>query len=186
MLSSKNSHLAHAHAPLSASQSAWTNYDLDKLEVMQRTRLAAQEGTRLHALAAELIALRQKLPDTGQTLNSHVNDAIGFLMIPEQVLFYSMNAFGTADAITDRNNFLRIHDLKTGINEANVRQLETYAAFYCLQEKKNPMLLEGMEFRIYQNDDIKVFEGDPHTVTQIMETTKTFSKRLDEMRMEVE
>jgi hypothetical protein len=116
----------------------------------------------------------------------YVNDAIGFRMQPEQVLYYSMDAFATADAITDRDRFLRIHDLKTGLTEATVRQLEVYAAYYCLEYKENPMKLEGMEFRIYQSDDVKIFEGDPHTITQIMETIKMFSDHIAKLRAEVE
>lgn len=182
----QHSHLAGTHATLSASNNAWTNYDLEKLEVTYRAKLAAQRGTELHEFAAQCIRLRQKLEDTNQTLNRYVNDAIGFLMWPEQVLYYSIDAYSTADAITDRDDFLRIHDLKTGLLEASVRQLEVNAAHYCLEYNKNPFDLKGMEFRIYQNDDIKVFEGDPHTITQIMDTTKVFSKHIEQLRAEVE
>ena len=49
-------------------------------------------------------------------------------MTPEQILYYSDNCFGTADAILFRNNFLRIHDLKTGKIPAHMEQLEIYAS----------------------------------------------------------
>lgn len=181
-----HSHLVDSHAQLSPSTNAWTNYDLDKLEVVYRAKQAAARGTELHELAAMAIRLRQRLEDTGQTLNMYVNDAIGYLMTPEQVLFVSMNAFGTADAISFRDNFLRIHDLKTGLTETSVRQLETYAAYFCIEYRKNPFDLDGMEFRIYQNDEIKIFEGDPHIITQLMEHTKICSAHLDKLRAEVE
>lgn len=182
----QHSHLAGTHATLSASSNAWTNYDLDKLEAVYRAKLAAQHGTELHEFAAQCIRLKQRLEETGQTLNTYVNDAIGYRMLPEQVLYYSPDAFSTADAITDRDRFLRIHDLKTGIVEATVRQLEVNAAHYCLEYNENPMKLEGMEFRIYQSDEVKVFEGDPHTITQIMETVKLFSEHIAKLRAEAE
>lgn len=182
----QHSHLAGTHATLSASQNAWTNYDIDKLEVMYRARLAAQHGTELHEFAAQCIRLRQPLAPTRQTLNMYVNDAIGFLMWPEQVLYYSLDAYSTADAISDYDDFLRIHDLKTGLIDASVRQLEVNAAHFCLEYDKDPFKLKGMEFRIYQNDDFKAFAGDPHTITQIMETTKIFSAHVAKLRAEVE
>ena len=182
----QHSHLAGEHSFLSASNNAWTNYDIEKLEVSYRAKLAAQHGTDLHEFAANCIRLKQRLEETGQTLNLYVNDAIGFRMLPEQVLFYSPDAFSTADAITDRDKFLRVHDLKTGLIEATVRQLEVNAAHYCLEYREDPFQLEGMEFRIYQNDDYKVYEGDPHTITQIMETTKLFSEHIAKLRAEAE
>lgn len=181
-----HSHLAHAHATLSASTNAWTNYDLEKLETMYRAKLAASHGTQLHEFAAMAIRLRQKLEDLPLTLNMYVNDAIGHRMTPEQVLFFHPDAFGTADAIDDRDDFLKIFDLKTGLAEASWRQLETYAAFYCLEYKKNPMTLNGMEFRIYQNDEIKKMEGDPQVVMQIMEHTKICVQEISRMRAEAE
>lgn len=181
-----HSHLKGIHATLSASQNAWTNYDEEKLEAVYRARLAAQHGSNLHEFAAQCILLKQRLEETGQTLNTYVNDAIGFRMTPELVLYYSMDAFGTADALSFRDGFLRIHDLKTGLNEASFRQLEVYAAFFCLEYKKNPFDLDGMEFRIYQSDDIKKMDGDPHTVMQIMETVRKFSPKIAQLRAEVE
>lgn len=181
-----HSHLANMHATLSPSSNAWTNYDLEKIEVVYRAKLAAQRGSDLHEFAANAIRLGQRLEDTGQTLNTYVNDAIGFRMIPEQVLFWSMDAFGTADAISYRDNFLRISDLKTGLAQTSVRQLEVYAALFCLEYHYNPFKFDGMEFRIYQSDEVKVFEGDPHIITQIMETIKLFSKKIAELRSEVE
>ena len=71
--------------------------------------------------------MRVKLPKTKQTLNMHVNDAIGFKMDPEVVLYYSENCFGTADAISFKDNLLRIHDLKTGFSETNILQLKIYS-----------------------------------------------------------
>ncbi len=102
------------HAFLGASQWHWINYDDEKLVDTYTRRQATLRGNVLHAFAADCIRLGQKLPDIQQTLNMYVNDAIGFKMTPEQILYYSENCFGTADAICFRNNMLRIHDLKTG------------------------------------------------------------------------
>lgn len=188
----QRSHLAGMHATLSPSNNSWTNYDLDKMEAIYRALQAAKKGTELHALAAELIRLGQPLEDTGQTLNSYVNDGIGYRMEPEQVLFVSENAFGTADTIADRDNYLRIHDLKTGLTESSVRQLEVYAAFYCIEYNENPFKFTaqaegsstGIELRIYQNDEVKVFEGDPDVITHLMEHTRTMDKLISQMKVE--
>lgn len=102
--------LAGKHAFMSASKYHWINYSADKMAETFRTAQAAALGTRLHNTAAELIELGIKLPRSRKTLNMYVNDAIGFRMQPEQVLYYSDNCFGTADAISfdHRKKFLRI------------------------------------------------------------------------------
>jgi hypothetical protein len=181
----ERSHLAGLHATLSASQNAWTNYTVEKLDEVYRGKLQANYGSELHDFAATCIRLNQKLADFPLTLNMYVNDCIGHRMTPEQVLYYSVDAFGTADAIDDRDDFLRIYDLKTGINEASFRQLETYAAFYCLDYNKDPRKLKGIELRIYQSDEIKVMEGDPLVILQIMDTIKVFAPRIAQIRAEV-
>lgn len=121
------------HAFLSASKYHWINYDNDKIAQSYSNFMAAQKGTILHEFAAQCIELGQKLPSSKKTLNRYVNDAIGFKMIPEQILFYSENCFGTADSISFRDNLLRIHDLKTGAIPAHMEQLEIYAALFCLE-----------------------------------------------------
>ena len=79
-------------------------------------------------------------------------------MTPEQVLFYSVNAFGTADAIAfdERSKLLRIHDLKTGVTPASMAQLHVYAALFCLEYDKPPFEIK-YDLRIYQNDEIAGF-----------------------------
>jgi lipid A disaccharide synthetase len=104
---------AGQHSFLSASNYHWLNYDDQKLTERYLALMAASRGTELHALAAQLIKLREKLPRSAKTLNMYVNDAIGFRMTPEQTLFYSPNAFGTADSISFRDDILRIHDYKS-------------------------------------------------------------------------
>lgn len=126
----KHSNLEGQHAFLGASKYHWINYSEDKVAEAYSKFLATQKGTVLHAFAAQCISLGQKLPKSQKTLNMYVNDAIGFKMTPEQVLYYSDNCFGTADAILFRNGLLRIHDLKTGQIPAHMEQLEIYAALF--------------------------------------------------------
>ncbi len=183
MLFNNHSNLAGRHAFLSASKYHWTNYDDEKLDGVYRRALAAQKGTELHNFASEAIRLGIKLPRTPKTLNSYVNDAIGFRMTPEQILYYSDNAFGTADAISFRKGMLRIHDLKTGVIAANVRQLEIYMALFCLEYGMKPAQIEA-ELRLYQNDEIEIFEPDPDDITHIMDKIVTFDRRIDQIRME--
>jgi hypothetical protein len=128
-----HSKLKGFHAFLSASSYHWLNYTEEKLITAYTNALAKERGTELHDFAAKAIELRQKLQASKKTLNMYVNDAIGFRMIPEQVLYYSDNCFGTADAISFRKNFLRIHDLKTGATPAKMEQLMIYAALFCLE-----------------------------------------------------
>ena len=120
-----HSRLRGQHAFLSASKYSWINYDHDKLAVVYTNFMATQKGTELHEFAAKCIELGQKLPRSKKTLNNYVNDAIGFRMTPEQVLYYSDNCFGTADAICFRDDILRIHDLKTGAIPAMIFSSQT-------------------------------------------------------------
>jgi hypothetical protein len=178
-----HSRYAGRHAFLSASNYHWINYDEDKLERVFFTAMAAQRGTELHALAHQLIKLGVKLPDTGQSLNQYVNDAIGYRMTSEQILYYSDNCYGTADTICFRKNMLRIHDYKSGTNPASVHQLEVYMALFCLEYKFKPFEIEA-ELRIYQNDEVQRYEPDVDAIFHIMDRIITFDKRLDYLRAE--
>jgi hypothetical protein len=141
-------------------------------------------GTRHHEIACTLIAERIKLPDTEQTLNRFVNDAIGLRMQPEQILFYSQFAFGTADAIQFRDNLLRIHDLKTGTTRTSMTQLYCYAALFCLEYQVNPVNIE-IELRIYQHDKVRIEIADLDKVVYIMDRYVVRSRRIKELRAEM-
>jgi hypothetical protein len=184
MIFNKHSNLVGLHAFLSASKYHWINYDDQKLDASFISAMAARRGSELHDLAHQLIRLGVKLPKTATTLNMYVNDALGYRMAPEQVLFYSENCFGTADAISFRRNKLRIHDLKTGITPTSVHQLEVYAALFCLEYGFKPTELE-IELRIYQSDEVRTYEGDPDVITHIMDKIKTFDQRIRELRGEL-
>ena len=176
-----HSELAGSHAFLSASKYHWINYDDQKLIDTFRTALAAQKGTELHDIAASLIRNKIKLPRSRTTLNNYVNDAIGFRMIPEQVLFYSINAFGTADAISFNDGLLRIHDLKTGVNPCSMHQLEVYAALFCLEYNFKPGLID-IELRMYQNDDVEMLNPEIDQIVRIMDRIKRFDNLINQER----
>lgn len=177
-------HLEGRHAFLSASKHHWVRYSEEKLASAFMNAKAKQRGTELHELAHDLIRLGVKLPGNKKTLNAFVNDAIGYRMATEQILYYSDNAFGTADAISFRRNKLRIHDLKTGVSNASVEQLEVYAALFCLEYGTKPFDI-AIELRIYQNDDLAIFEADPDVITHIMDRIVTFDKIIDKIKSEV-
>lgn len=174
----KHVNLEGLHAPFGASKSSWLRYDDDKaIEYLQNMR-AAEIGTRLHAWAAETIKLGIKQPRSKKTIYSYVNDAIGFKMETEVVLFYSPNFFGTADAICYRNGVLRIHDLKTGATPVKMEQLEIYAALFCLEYKIKPGEID-MELRIYQNDEIIVHNATAEDILPIMDKIIHLNKILE-------
>jgi len=143
--------------------------------------MAAKRGSDLHALAHEAIRLGVKLSKTNQSLSTYVNDAIGYKMMCEQPLYYSDNCFGTADTICFRRNKLRIHDLKTGITPTSEHQLEVYAALFCLEYGVDPFTIE-IELRIYQRDEIRVFEPFPELINEIMIRIIDFDQQIESIR----
>lgn len=171
----KHLNLEGQHAFLGASKYHWINYSSDKIAETYLNFIATQKGTELHEFAAKCISLGQKLPKSQKTLNIYVNDAIGYKMMPEQILYYSENCFGTADAISFRNNFLRIHDLKTGVIPAHMEQLEIYAALFCLEYRIKPSDIT-MELRIYQNNEILYHNPTVEDIAPIMDKIITFDK----------
>lgn len=180
-----HSRLEGCHAFLGASKYHWINYSEEKIAEAYYKALSVQRGTELHDLAARLIKLGQKLPKSHKTLNMYVNDAIGFKMVPEQVLYYSENCFGTADSIIFRDGMLRIHDLKTGQVPAHMEQLMIYAALFCLEYDYKPSEIE-MELRIYQNDDIVGYLPTVEDIAPIMDKIKVFDKIISKIRSQEE
>lgn len=179
----KHYSLEGKHAYLSASKYHWINYDDEKMQQSYLNHLAVEHGTELHEFAAQCIKLKQKLPKSSKTLNMYVNDAIGYRMEPEQVLVYSENCFGTADAIKfdESKNFLRIHDLKTGTTPTHMEQVEVYAALFCLEYKYNPNDIQ-IELRIYQNDECRIYEPDPMDILYIMDKIRHFDTLINNIK----
>ena len=190
-----HSNLVGKHAFLGASKYHWLNYDIQKLKDSYISWQATQRGTELHDLACRLIKLGVKLPDTEETLNMYVNDAIGFKLTPEQPLFYSYNCFGTTDGISFRKirgkDFLRIHDLKTGVTPANMNQLLIYAALFCLEYHVDPLKI-NIELRIYQNNEIYILNKKTQrdfdignineAVKDVMDKIVEFDRVIEEMK----
>lgn len=171
----------------------------------------AQEiGTLLHKLAETAIKYRVKIPkiaakpmillwllangiprgiiDTDkyvQNFVNYVNDAIGFDMTPEVVLKFSDNAFGTADAVrfNEKKMHLRIHDYKSGVTKPCLRQLEVYAALFCMEYNIKPKDLQ-MELRIYWQDDIIVGEPTAADIVPIIDTIIQSDKFINSLKGE--
>lgn len=174
------------HAPFSPSQSAWLRYDDDKTLEIYANKKAAEMGTRLHKWAQDTIDLGIKQPRSNKTLYAYVNDAIGFKMSTEVVLFYSERFFGTADAISFKNKTLRIHDLKTGKIgkiETHIEQLEIYAALFCLEYKVKPGDID-IELRVYKQDEVLCHNPTAEEIVPIMDKIVHLDKLLEKMDYE--
>jgi hypothetical protein len=168
--------LEGTHAFLSASKYQWLNYSNDILVERYRKSFAQDIGTIMHEAASNLIKKNTKInkqdkhlidyimitnciPKTAYNTNfilnvlvPFVNDAIGFRMDSEKVLFYDYLCYGTTDAIkySDIKKELRIHDLKTGESPASFKQLIIYAALFYLEYGISPFDNTTI-LRLYQN-----------------------------------
>ena len=182
----QHSNLEGQHAFLGASKYQWIRYSDEKLMDVYKNMMAVQRGTELHAFAAECIRLRQKLPKSTKTLNNYVNDAIGFGLTPEVVLYFSDVFFGTADAIRfdEKKGFLRIHDLKTGVTPAHMEQLYIYAALFCLEYHVKPGEIE-IETRIYQNDDVIIDNPNAEDIVPIMDKGIRYTKMIHDYELTI-
>lgn len=186
-----HSNLEGLHAPFSPSQPSWLRYDDDKVREIYINKKAAEAGTRLHQWAKETIDLGIKQPRSKKTLYAYVNDAIGFKMSTEVVLFYSNKFFGTADAISFRKGpegryMLRIHDLKTGKVgkiESHIEQLKIYAALFCLEYKWKPGEID-IELRVYKNDEVACHTPTVDSIVHIMDRIVHLNKVLENLERE--
>ena len=200
-----------AHAILSPSKYSWTNYDSpENLFNLVASSYAQEIGTLLHKLAETAVRYKVKIPkiaakpmillwllangiprgiiDVNKYVNTfvnYVNDAIGFDMTPEVVLKYSENAFGTTDAIrfNEKKMQLRIHDYKSGVTKPCLRQLEVYAALFCMEYNIKPKDL-SMELRIYWQDDIIVGEPTPADIVPIIDKIIDSDKFINSLKGE--
>jgi hypothetical protein len=204
----KHLELRGKHAILAPSQPHWLGYDKEQLEQKYKSKYAQDMGTALHELAETLIHSRLKLKKTDKLVvmvhlieagipraaidldriynnfMAYVNDAIGFRLTPEQPLYYSDECFGTADAISFEDDFLRIHDYKSGITQAKMDQLLVYAAIFCLEYRIKPGELKGCELRIYQNDNVVYFNPTAEDILPVMDIIVSSCKYLSKMKME--
>ena len=151
------------------------------------------EDNRSERNALLLHLLKNDIPERVIPLESlfynllpYVNDAIGYKMTPEQVLYYSDYSFGTADAISYSRNVLRIHDLKTGSNPASMDQLMIYAAWFFLEYKKEANFQRSRtELRIYQNKEIIVHTPTNGEIAAVMEKVVHGAALIETKLMEV-
>lgn len=180
----KHSDLADKHSFLSPSSYHWLNYTPEKLEQVYRNQRQKEEGTILHDFASMAIKKRIKLAPLKKALNMFVNDAIGFRMESELVLFHSYNSFGTADAISFRDNLLRIHDLKTGITKPSFKQLDIYAALFCLEYGINPEDIQ-IEQRMYQGNGFLIEVPEGPYIREIMDKVIDFDILLDNIKQNI-
>lgn len=152
-------HLIGAHAILSPSKHVWLKYDDDKILKNYKSLLRIQRGTELHKLAADHIKMKVKMGGGNDYFSKYVNDAIKYRMRAEQILQYNDICFGTADAISYREGYLRIHDLKTGDGKVSMDQLLCYAAIFFLEYEDKGIYPEDteVELRIYQRNQPIVY-----------------------------
>lgn len=116
------------------------------------------------------------------TIKDYINDGIGYKMMVEQPLVYNDDFFGTADSIVFRDGMLRIHDLKTGSLPAKMEQLQVYAALFCLEYKTKPSEVD-MELRLYQSNEIVVFNPTAEDVLPIMDAIIKYSKLISDTKI---
>lgn len=195
------------HAFLGASQYHWINWNDTVFETRYYSQFSTQLGTVIHELASDCIKSRTKLTkhdkhliditlfkngipksayDSDTILDnlvSFVNDAIGFHMSSEVILFYNFDCFGTTDAIifNEKERMLRIHDLKTGSTPAHMEQLMIYAALFCLEYKKKPENFTT-ELRIYQSGDIIGYIPEPREIEKYMEIIVTRTELIKKIK----
>lgn len=203
-----HSKLSGLHAFCGASDYHWINYDNEKLISRYHGDIAKRIGTAIHDSAKTLIDGRIKITEDDRNLIRYileskgfprnidvepmllnlipyVNDAIGFRMETERLLYFSDYFFGTADTIAfnERTKKLRIHDLKTGAIPAHIEQLLIYMALFCLEYKYKPAEIKA-ELRIYQNGEILYFEPTVEDVLPVMDKIVTFNKILEDLKSE--
>lgn len=197
------------HAFLSASKYQWLNDDDEQFLARIKASYSTTIGTILHDIArtyikhqfkmnrndkksVQLTLLEKGIPRSVlnmydfdrmfDNLAAYINDAYGFRMDPEVVLYYSDNCFGTADAISfsERDKILRIHDYKSGTNPAHIDQLEVYAALFCHEYKKDPEKITT-ELAIYQNCEVLTDSPEPEEIRQIMDCMHDRSDLLEDI-----
>lgn len=197
MIFNKHLELEGRHAILSPSKHYWLNYDDEGLMRNYISSYATDIGTLVHEFACDRIRFKMPLDAENDecknallmhllkngipfraidldriffNLVPYVNDCIGYKMESEVVLKYSDLCFGTADAIGVRRNWLRIHDLKTGVSPASMDQLMCYAGLFFLEYKRDyrPQTMK-IELRIYQNQEVLISNPNSEEIKTVMD-----------------
>ena len=200
--------LVGKHALFSASKYSWLNYDDEKLKNAYINSFASQIGTLVHSYASDKITFRQPMEDNRSERNAlllhllkagippkviqleklftnvvpYVNDAIGYKMTPEVLLYYTDNVYGWTDTISFSRSLLRIHDLKTGDGAVSIDQLMIYAALFYLTHKKEANLQKcKTELRIYQNNQVLIHTPSAYDIACVMDAAVHADMIVDEM-----
>ena len=197
-----------SHALFGGSNYHWINYTAEDFINKYRSSIASKIGTAVHDAAKTLIDGRIKITENDwnliryileenkfprnidcvpilNNLIPYVNDAISYGMDTEVRLYYSDYFNGTADTICfdEKNKFLRIHDLKTGLNPGHMEQLLVYMALFCLNYKYKPYDITA-ELRIYQHGEILYFKPELEEVVPIVDQIITGNKIITELKAE--
>lgn len=207
-----HSNLLGRHALFSPSGYHWLNYDageesIDLVFKKYKAQYATLIGTTLHEYAEKRIRYKLRMYKTEKNnvlmylldkgipmsvidldsmfdnLLHYVNDAIGFQMDPEVVLYYSENCFGTTDAIYFRNKELRIHDYKSGAIPAHMEQPLIYSALFCLEYSIKPMDI-STHLRIYQMNEIMESDPEPEEIQKTMDQIVRLDKIVTKWKAE--
>lgn len=211
----KHLNLEGKHAFLGASKSSWLNKSDEQLISSYARGYIASIGTALHDIARKHIKHNFKLNKSskreiflsliedyyipGKVLDiaidydmvfdnmmNYVNESIAYRMVPEQILYYSDDCFGTADAISQldmvfKHKILRINDLKTGTTPVHIEQLLVYASLFLLEYNTKPHEID-IELRIYQNNEIIEHKPEADEIVPIMNRIITADKLLREVK----
>lgn len=195
------------HAFLGASNYHWINWNDETLIKRYYSQYSTTAGTAIHELAEKRIKNKRRidfndihlieyvLDENGvpkgtvneelvlNNLVNFVNDSIDFGMDSEVILYYSMDCFGTTDAISydEKHKLLRIFDLKTGTTPAHMEQLVQYAALFFIEYHKKPQDTK-VELRIYQNGEIIIYEPTVEELEKRMQLILRDCKILNEVR----
>lgn len=180
----KHLNLRGDHAFLSPSNYHWIHYTPDRLVDRWFTAQASAAGSRQHEYASREIEAG-RLSNIDGILGMYINDAIKYQMTPEQPLYYSENCFGTADAISFKRRLLQIFDYKSGVVPGSVHQLEVYSALFCLEYDQDPFEID-IELRIYQDNEVSVWDADPEDIINIMDKIREFDIIIDRLKREEE
>ena len=73
--------------------------------------------------------------------------------------------------------------MKTGSTPASFKQLEIYAALFCLEYRVDPLKIQ-YELRIYQNDEVLIETPSGAEIEDIMRKIIIFDEQIDKLKGE--
>lgn len=155
-----------------AMGTALHEYAEDRIRYKLRLAKSSKNDVLLHLLKSDIPRDVIDIDFIYENYMNYVNDAIGYRMDPEIALYYSDAFFGHADSICFTNDkgkkVLRIHDYKSGVLPARMKQLKQYAALFFLEYKVNPSDVDII-LRLYQVDNEVEEIADVNEIREIMD-----------------